>query len=88
MVVLVTCKNEEDPIKNEDTRVATRLYVHYSNAQGQIIPYSVVGSGRNSNSFKHVCMPLIPARMKKIQSKMNLTSDHNIPPFVSLWRFF
>ena len=27
MVVLHTCKNEEDPIKNEDARVLTRLYV-------------------------------------------------------------
>ena len=26
MVVLHTCKNEEDPIKNEDARVLTRLY--------------------------------------------------------------
>ena len=27
MVVLHTCKNEEDPIKNEGARVLTRLYV-------------------------------------------------------------
>ena len=27
MVVLVTCKYEEDPIKNEGARVLTRLYV-------------------------------------------------------------
>ena len=26
MVVLHNCKNEEDPIKNEDARVLTRLY--------------------------------------------------------------
>ena len=29
MVVLHTCKNEEDLIKNEDTRVLTRLYVFF-----------------------------------------------------------
>ena len=29
MVVLHTCNNEEDPIKNEDTRVLTRLYVFF-----------------------------------------------------------
>ena len=29
VIVLITCKNEEDPIKNEGTRVATRLYVHF-----------------------------------------------------------
>ena len=44
MVVLVTCKNE-DPIKNEGARAATRLYVNFSDAQGQIIQSSVVGSG-------------------------------------------
>ena len=38
MIVLVTCKNEEDPIKNEGTRVATRLYVNFSEVQGQITP--------------------------------------------------
>ena len=27
MVVLHTCNNEEDPIKNEDARVLTRLYI-------------------------------------------------------------
>ena len=68
MVVMVTCKNEEDSIKNEGTRVTTRLYLDFSDAQGQIIQKSVVGTGRNSNSFKHLCMSLIPARMKKIQS--------------------
>ena len=34
MVVLVTCKNEDAPIQ----RVATRLYVDFSDSQGQRIP--------------------------------------------------
>ena len=38
MHVVDTCKNEEDPVKNEVARVATRLYVDFSDAQGQIIP--------------------------------------------------
>ena len=29
MVVLVTCKNEEDPIKNEGTRVVTELSINF-----------------------------------------------------------
>ena len=29
MVVLGTCKNEEDPIKTGGARVATRLYVNF-----------------------------------------------------------
>ena len=52
IVVLHTCTNEEDPIKNEDARVLTRLYVVFSGAQGQLTPKSVMEFCRNSNSFK------------------------------------
>ena len=52
ITVLVTCKNDEDPFKNESTRVLRTLYIHFSNAQGQLTQYLVMGSGRNSNSFK------------------------------------
>ena len=45
MVVLVTCKNEEDPIKNEGARVFTTLNINFSDAQGQITLESVVVSG-------------------------------------------
>ena len=34
MVVLVTCKNEEDPIKNEDTRVVTTLSINFKMLNG------------------------------------------------------
>ena len=37
IVVLVTCKNEEDPIKIEGTRVLTSIYVGFSDAQGELI---------------------------------------------------
>ena len=36
MNVLVTCKYDEDPIKNEGARVVTTLYSNFSDAQGQI----------------------------------------------------
>ena len=52
MVAHHTCKNEEDPIKNEDARVLTRLYVVFSDAQGQLTPKSVAELCRNSNSSK------------------------------------
>ena len=52
MVGLVTCKNEEDPINYECTRVFTTLYINFSDAQGQITPESVMVSGRNLNSSK------------------------------------
>ena len=32
MAVLVTCKNEKDPIKNEGARVATTLYIDFSDS--------------------------------------------------------
>ena len=54
MVVLLTCKNKEDPIKNEGARAFTTLYIKFSDAQGQITLESVVVSGRNWNSSKHV----------------------------------
>ena len=52
MVVLHTCKNEEDPIKNEDARVLTRLYVVFSDAYGQLNPKSAVEFCRNSSASK------------------------------------
>ena len=51
MVVLHTCNNEEDPIKNEDAGVLTRSYVvFFSDAQGQLTPKSAKEFCRNSNS--------------------------------------
>ena len=38
MVVLVTCKNEEDPIKNEGARVVTTLFIIFYDAQGELTP--------------------------------------------------
>ena len=55
-VVLVTCKNEEGPIKNEGARVFTTLVINFSDAQGQITLELVVVSGPNSNSSNLSCM--------------------------------
>ena len=57
MVVLLTCKNEEDPIKNRGARVFTTLYIIFSDAQGQITLELVAVSGRNFEliqAFMHV----------------------------------
>ena len=71
MNVLVTCKYEEDLIKNNrGARVFTTLYVNFSDMQGQITLESVVVSGRNLNSSKLSCMSSLPARMRIIESKM------------------
>ena len=52
MGVLVDCKNEEVPIKNEGFRVVTTLFSDFSHAQGQLTPKSVMESCRNSNPSK------------------------------------
>ena len=70
MVVLLTCKNKEDLIKNEGARVFTTLYINFSDAQGQITLELVVVSGRNWNSSKLSCMSSLPTRMKLIHTKM------------------
>ena len=61
MHVLVSCKNEVDPIKNEGDRVFTRFF-HYKSkgilpdTQGQLIPQSLVRSGQISNSSEMLWM--------------------------------
>ena len=56
MLVLVTWKYQKDPIKN-------------NREKGQLTPQSVMGSVRNSNSYKLLCMSSLPASMKRIRSK-------------------
>ena len=38
MGLLVACKKEEDPIKNEGARVVTTLFINLKDAQGQLTP--------------------------------------------------
>ena len=66
MGVLVACKNEVDPIKNEGARVVTTLFIDFSHAQEQLTPKSATESCQNSNPFKLLWLTLLPARMKKI----------------------
>ena len=72
MGLLVACKKEEDPIKNEGARVVITLFINFSDAQGQLTPKSVMESCRNSNPSKLLWLVLLSARMKKIHSKMKV----------------
>ena len=45
MVELLTCKHDEDPIKNEGARWLTTLNIYFSDAQGQLTLRSVGGFG-------------------------------------------
>ena len=47
VVVLLTCKNDEDQIKNRGAGVFTTLYINFSEAHGQITLELVAVSGRN-----------------------------------------
>ena len=68
--ILVSCKNEEDTLKNKDARVATTQNIDFSNTQGQITQQSEVESGRNSNSSEMLWMSLLLPRIKKTRIKM------------------
>ena len=72
MCLLIACKNEEDPIKNEGARVVTILFIYFSDAQGQLTPKSVMESSLNSNSSELLWLILLSARMKKIHPKMKV----------------
>ena len=75
MVTLVTCKNAEDSIKNEGARELTtflplKVYGDFLDAQEQLSPQSVVGSGRMSNSSMIFWFSFVPARIRKTRSKL------------------
>ena len=68
--MLVTCKYEEDQIKNEGARVLTRLYDVFfrrSRAANSEVSGGILPKFKLIQAFIVV---LVPARMKKIQSKM------------------
>ena len=88
MGLLVACKNEEDPIKNEGTRVVTTLFINFSDAQGQLTPKSVMESCQNSNSSLLLWFVLLSARMKKIHPKMKALEWSQHFSHISLWGFF
>ena len=71
MGFLVACKNE-DSIKNGGARVVTKLFINFSDAQGQLAPKSVIESCRNSNLSELLWLVLLSARMKKIHQKMKV----------------
>ena len=64
MYVLVTCKGEENQMKNEGPRVVTTLYSYIFDAQGKLTLQLVDGCGEKSNQFKLLWKSVIPARFK------------------------
>ena len=90
---LVTSNFDDDSIKNERASMETALF-HYKSmrnsldAQGQLTPWSVVRSGRNSNSPEILCMSSLPASMKRIGSKITEKRwRHRFPHYKSMGDF-
>ena len=69
MFVLLTCKNEKDLIENEGASLLIRLYINFSDIQGQLTPQSVVESSRNPNSSKLVFVTIVTCKNGKDSSK-------------------
>ena len=59
---------------------------NFLDAQGQLTPYSVVRSGRNSNLSQILCMSSLPASMKKIGSTEKRWR-HHFPHYKSMGAF-
>ena len=57
-------------------------------AQGKLIPLSEVGSTLNSNSSKLLWLSLLPARMKKIQSKLKALVVTTMLHYPSIFKMF
>ena len=75
MVVLITCKNEEDLIKNEGARVLTTFSPLYKSigifpdAQGQLTPQSLVRSCRILKIFRNIMVVLVNCKNEEDPTK-------------------
>ena len=56
----------------------------FPDAQGQLTLQSMFGSGQISNSSKTLWLSLLPAKMKKIQSKTRTVRGSDYSPAVEL----
>ena len=85
MIVLLTCKNEKIRSKMKALEWSQHCKSFFTDAQGQITPELVLGSGRNLSSFKLSCMSSLPATMKIIQSKLKgLESSQHFSHYKSM----
>ena len=89
IVVLLTCKNEEDLMKNEGVRMLTRLYIVFSDAQGQLIPKSAVEFLPKFKLIKAFMVVLVTCKNAEdtIKSEGSRMLSR-VSPIISLWEFF
>ena len=96
MHVIITCKYKKDRMKNSQGKVATSIFRRSREASSVVRDRS----GRISNSSMLLCMPSLPASMKRIRSitaykykkdrmkKQPGKSGNTVFPIITLWRFF
>ena len=87
MVVLHTCKNEEDLIKNEGARGLTRLFMTFfrrSSATNSEVCGGILPKFRLIQAFIVV---LVSCKNEEDQMK-NEGAANKIYPIISLWEFF
>ena len=88
---LVISTFDDDSIKNERASMET-AFSHYK-SMGNCFRRSRAAnssfqSGRNSNSSEILCMALLPASIKRIESKIiEKTWRHRFPHYKSMWAF-
>ena len=78
MVVLVTCKNEEDPIKNEGARVVTTLsnqFLRCSRVANAIIGDGILTEFKLIQAFTIVLIHKNEYDLKKNESTRVVTTD-------------
>ena len=87
MDVLVTCKYEKDPIKNEGARVDTTLYSNFfrrARADNSGVGVGIWPKFELIQAFIHV---LLTCKNDVDQIKNERASVHKISPIISLWGF-
>ena len=86
MVVLVTCKNEEDPIKNKGARVVTTLFNNFlrcSRGANSIIGDEILRKFKPIQAF--IAVLLI---CKNEDDRLKIESTRVVTtPTISLWEF-
>ena len=69
MVVLVTCKNEEDPIKNEGARVVTTLSINFKMLKGSKLHNRQLDLDEiQSHTSFHSCPSYLQVRRRSIEN--------------------
>ena len=85
MVVLITCKNDEYPIKNKGARVVT-LFIDFQTLKGSLLrsPWTNLGEIHTHPSFYRF---LVTCKNEEDPFENEDTSRH-ISPIINLWGFF